>query len=272
MKYAFTDDNKFECYFDYSLKGEIKSFKEELKEHFKKITNNCAHVYLLFSGGMDSRFIALILLELKIDFTAITYGFSKNFTDYDSRVSSEFAKKHGFKHEIFYLDINEVIECVYKYHTKGFFVPILNSYYLLLAVNRYYKTESIFITGAASEFKILKGKVDIPWNFLVVKKERPCLCNFMTERIFFSYFEEETIKANWKNESLGMFGARNKLYNQIYPDKLNIITKTPPDDKNINDYFYNIACSKYGKYYKELFLRKKFIIDLETHYKKWENT
>jgi hypothetical protein len=272
MKYAFTDDNKFECYFDYSLKGKIKSFKEEVKDHFKKIVGDYNSVYLLFSGGMDSRFMALILLELEIDFTAITYGFKEDFTDYDSKVSTEFAKEHGFKHELFYLDKNEVSKCVSDYHKEKFFVPILNSYYILSAVKRYYKTGSVFLTGACSEFKIQNGKVDIPWNFLTYKEKHYYLYNFTTDRIFFSYFDEPVIKNNWANKSLNMFDARDKLYNQIYSDKLNIIKKRTPDDNIIRDYFYNVIINQYKKYYPKLFSRTNFIVDLENHYKKWENT
>jgi len=267
MRYAFTDDNKFECYFDYSLRGEIKSFKEEVADHFKNVVKNYDSVYLLFSGGMDSRFMALVLLELGVDFTAITYGFKKDFTDYDSKVSTEFAKEHGFKHELFYLDIEEVSKCVADYHNKKFFVPVLNSYYILSAVNRYYKDRSVFLTGAASEFKILNGKVDFPWNFLICREKHPFIYNFTTERIFFAYFAQPIIKKHWRDKSLGAFDARNKLYNEIYPDKLKIIQKQLPNDRHINNHFYDTLCKEYKTHYPNLFSRKSFIVDLETHYK-----
>ena len=84
MKYRVTADNKFECSLDYSLKGKTKSYKEEVKDHIKSVVEGRDHVYLLFSGGMDSRFLALVLLELGIDFTAITFAFSSRYDDYDS--------------------------------------------------------------------------------------------------------------------------------------------------------------------------------------------
>ena len=269
MRYAFTDDNKFECYFDYSLRREIKSFKEEVKDYFKGIIGNYNSVYLLFSGGMDSRFMSLVLSELGVDFTAITYGFKKDFTDYDSKVSTEFAKEHGFKHELFYLDIEEVSKCVADYHNKKFFVPVLNSYYILSAVNRYYKPGSVFLTGAGSEFKILNGKVDFPWNFLTCREKHPFIYNFTTERIFFSYFDEPVIRNHWKDKSLGNFDARNKLYNEIYPDKLKIIQKQSPNDTHISNHFYDTLCKEYKTHYPNLFSRKSFIVDLETHYKNY---
>ena len=142
---------------DYSEYGKTKSFREEVKEHIKAIVSNYDSVYLLFSGGMDSRFLALNLLELGIDFTAVTYGFKEDFTDYDSQVSTEFAKKHGFKHEIFYIDVGRLQKSVDSYLDKKFFIPLLNPHYIISAINEYNKPNCVFLTGACSEFKIEYG-------------------------------------------------------------------------------------------------------------------
>ena len=269
--YEFADSKgisrDFIINFDYSLYGTTKSFKEEVKDHFKEIVSKYKHVYLLFSGGMDSRFISLILLELGVDFTAITYSFSKNFDDYDAKVSSEFSKQHGFKHELFYIDEHELQICVDEGIEKGVFIPVLNSYYILSAVKRYNKPDCVFLTGACSEYKINNGIVDLSWNFLACKYFYPNMYNFTTSKIFLSYFDEPIIKECWADKSLGRFGARNKLYHSFYPDKLRVIEKQVPDDGKVNAYFYGELCKKYSAQYPSLPLTNKFYINLENHYK-----
>jgi hypothetical protein len=252
---------------DYSEYGKTKSFSEEVKEHIKAIVSNYDSVYLLFSGGMDSRFLALNLLELGIDFTAVTYVFKEDFTDYDSQVSTEFAKKHGFKHEIFYIDVGRLQKSVDSYLDKKFFIPLLNPHYIISAINEYNKPNCVFLTGACSEFKIEYGIVELPWNFLMVKDIHPNVYNFTTNKILLSYFDEPIIKEFWKDRSLGKFGARDKLYNSIYPDKLNIIKKQLPEDESLSRYWHRVIFEKYKVRYPALFHMDKFRFSLEKHYK-----
>ena len=268
MKYHITADNKFECSLDYSLRGTTKSFKEEVADHFKRIVEDHDQVYLLFSGGMDSRFIALILLELGIDFTAITYAFSPNFDDYDSRASKDFSKRHGFKHELFNLELEEVRSCIEYHYEKGLSFPGLNFYYILSTLRRYNQPNSVFLTGAASEFLIQNKKITKGWLIAALQTAYPNIRNFTTDRILFSYLDEPIIKDNWQDLSLGRFYLRNKVYGSIYPDKLKSLKKRGPDHQHMVDFFEIVK----EKYNEEKFLKRviigNFTLDLEEYYNK----
>lgn len=266
MKYHITADNKFECSLDYSLRGTTKSFKEEVADHFKNIVKDYGQIYLLFSGGMDSRFLALLLLELEIDFIAITYAFSSRYDDYDSRVSKDFSKRHGFKHELFNIGSFDTWSCVEKYYEKGLVSHNLNSYYILLALQKYDKPNCVFLTGAASEFLIQNKKIDLRWFLPVYQTIHPNIHNFTTDKILFSYLDEPIIKDNWQDESLGRFDLRNRLYTSIYPDKLEVLEKTPPDQQHITDYYIKMVNEKYGENFFNQTSGGVFTFDLEEYY------
>ena len=269
MNLFLINDNRFHINFDYSLQGKTKSFKEEVQDHLLEIAQSHKKIYLLFSGGMDSRFLALNLLELGIDFTAVTYGFKEDFTDYDSRISTEFAKEHGFKHELFYLTSEELVELVTTIHEeKKLFTDVRNQYYLMSAMRRYDEPNCAFITGACSEFKITNKKVDFPFNIYVTKEAYKNLFNFTTDKIVFAYFDEPIIKENYKNTE-EQFDLRNKLYNSIYPDKLKIIKKTPPEDEKLSEVFKRIGIAFFS-HYPFMFLTKPYILDLDEYYQEYE--
>lgn len=266
MKYHITADHEFECSLDYSLRGTTKSFKEEVADHIKNVVKGYDEVYLLFSGGMDSRFLSLLLMELGIDFTAITYAFSPNFDDYDSRASKDFSKRHGFKHELFHLELKEFADCI-KYHNDlGFSFPALNTYYVLTTLRRYNQPNRVFLTGVASEFLIENKKVDIRWVIYVYQTIYPNIHNFTTDRILFSYLDEPIIKDNWQDLSLGRFYLRNKVYGSIYPDKLKSLKKRGPDHQHMVDYFMETIVNKQGQAYFDKIKGRNFTIDLETYY------
>lgn len=266
MKYRITDENRFECIIDYSLRGKTKSFKEEVADHFKRIVEGHDQVYLLFSGGMDSRFLALLLLEMGIGFTAITYVFSPNHDDYDSVVSKDFAKRHGFKHELFNIGSFDVWSCVEKYYEKGLVSHNLNSYYILLAIQKYDKPNCVFLTGAASEFIIQNKNINLRWLLPVYQTIHPNIHNFTTDRIMFSYLDEPIIKDNWQDESLGKFDLRNRLYTSIYPHKLEILEKRGPDQQHILDYYFKMANEKYGENFFSQTSGGEFTLYLDEYY------
>jgi len=267
VKYHITADNRIECTLDYSLKGKTKSFKEEVANHFKHIVEGHDQVYLLFSGGMDSRFLALLLMELGVDFTAITYAFSSNYDDYDSRASKDFSKRHGFKHELFNLELKEFRSCIEYHYEKGLCFPALNTYYILTTLRRYNQPNSVFLTGAASEFIIQNKKIDLSWFLPVYQTVYPNIHNFTTDRILFSYLDEPIIKDNWQDLSLGRFYLRNKVYGSIYSDKLKSLKKKGPDHQHMVDLFIEMTTKKYNE--EEFFKRViagNFTLDLEEYY------
>ena len=101
----------------------------------------------------------------------------------------------------------------------------------------------------------------------MVKDIYPNVYNFTTNKILLSYFDEPIIKEFWKDRSLGKFGARDKLYNSIYPDKLNIIKKQLPEDQSLSRYWHRVIFEKYKVRYPALFHTDKFRFSLEKHYK-----
>lgn len=267
MKYYTTADNVFECSLDYSLKGKTKSYKEEVIDHIKSVVDGRDHVYLLFSGGMDSRFLALILLELGIDFTAVTFSFSSMHDDYDSIVSKDFSKRHGFKHELFNIGSFDTWSCVEKYYEKGIKFLYMNGYFIFLAVQKYNKPNSVFLTGAGSEFHIKDKKIKKKLLISMLQVAYPNIYNFTTDRILFSYLDEPIIKNNWQDESSYVQHYRDKLYNSIYPDKLKIIKKVGPNADHITDYFFKMINEKYGEeeFFKQVIMGN-FTLDLEEYY------
>jgi hypothetical protein len=269
MDLFLINDNRFHVNFDYSLQGKTKSFKEELQDHLLEIAKNHKKIYLLFSGGMDSRFLALNLLELGIDFTAITYGFKEDFTDYDSRLSTEFAKEHGFEQKLFYFSFVELIKVVNIVHEENkLFTDVQNQYALMAAIRRYNEPDSAFITGACSEFKIEDRKVDFPFNIYVTKEVHKNLFNFTTDKIVFAYFDEPIIKENYKTTK-DPYDLRNKLYNSIYPEKLKIIEKHFSQDERLAETFAQIRLAFFSQY-PLTFLTKPYILDLDEYYKDYE--
>jgi hypothetical protein len=268
MKLTLINDNRCHIDFDYSLQGKTKSFKKELQDHLLEIEQKHKKIYLLFSGGMDSRFLALNLLELGIDFTAVTYGFKEDFTDYDSRVSTEFAKEHGFKQELFYITPEEFVESINSLHQQKLFTDVRNQYYLISAIRRYDEPNCAFITGAASEFKIKDGKVDFPFNIYTTQTAYPNLFNFTTDKIVFAYFDEPIIKENYKTTE-DQYDLRNKLYNNIFPNKLKIIEKTFPEDRILGEIFEKIKLVFFAEY-PFTFLTKPYILDLDEYYQEYE--
>jgi hypothetical protein len=274
MKYHVTPDNRAQFILDYSLIGTTKSFKEEVLDHIKKVVAGRDHVYLLFSGGMDSRFLALTLLELGVDFTAITYSFSPNYDDYNSFASKDFTKRNKIKHELFSIGCFDMWKCFeHYYESKGLIFHNLNAYYTFLAIEKYNKPNCVFLTGQGCEFKIIDKKINF-WMFLPLYQTLyPNIYNFLTDRIIFSYLDEPIIKnnwqSNWQDKSFYLQRHRDKLYNSIYPDKLKTVKKTYSELPYMADYFLKTIEEKYGVD-PEVFLANPndgvFVFDVEKYY------
>lgn len=268
MDWQIININEVKVTFDLSLKDKVKSFKEEVLDHVKRITDKHDEVYLLLSGGMDSRFLALILLELGVDFTAITFSFDPNYNENDVFISKSFTKKYNIKHEIFYLSQEEFAGCVDFYGGKNFFINIMHAYNIFCTVHRYNKPKCAFLSGACSEFKIENKKISLGHWVEFVKKIHPNFYNFTTERIFLSYLNEKIIRENWENKYVSSpFYLRNLVYTNIYPELDTNEKRGVAVNTNHLDYFLNFVCDKYCRKYPHIFATKNFCFDLETYYK-----
>jgi hypothetical protein len=272
MKWSLTNINLYECHFDYSLSKYVKTFKEEVRDHIKNAVelNKGKKIYLLLSGGMDSRFLGLTLLDLGVEFTAVTYAFSSNFNDYDSQNSSSFAKKHGIKHEIYFLTVEKFLDTIYRYAQQNIFINVLNPNYILTTIDNYCDPNGIFITGAGSEPKIENKKIRMGLCSEILKQIKPSMYNFTSERILFSFLNHPVVKQNWDKELPDKFYLRNFVYTEAYPNQLQTINKQFPEDGYIKHVFDEL-CYHYAIKFPHVFATDDYYFDIQNYYKKSED-
>jgi len=229
----------FDIEFDYSVLDTIKPYKEEVCDYLKHLYNNQKEITLLFSGGMDSRFLARCMIDLKIPFTAYTYVFSENNTDYDSLVSTEFCKQYNIQQEKLYIDANKLFNYMFFLKEKSIVIQSLNPYYSLYAMQEKINTgyEGCFLTGGCSEVRNEEGAIFLPHGFYTLLRMYPNkIFNFTTDRIFFSYMLTDIFKNNYKDRSIDWTSIRDQIYINCYSD-LKRIEKQRPDDEYISNPF-----------------------------------
>jgi len=221
MKYNFIHINKCDVEIDFSVESTLKSFKEEVLDHFERICKN-KDVKLILSGGGDSRFIARCLIELGIPFTACTYVHKKDLSDYDSLVSTSFCRQWKIKHEPIYLDERLFAEFVMDISQNSKVVyriqnPYMMHYMMKLQEERGFK--GIFLSGAGSEFKVVNGKMPLPWNNTLIEIYCPDKWfNFTTDRTLLSYVRHPIFLKEFKNTKEIGFDIRDRIYRECFPD------------------------------------------------------
>ena len=154
-----------------------------------------------------------------------------------------------------------------KYYEKGISFPNVHRYLIFLAVQKYNKSNCVFLTGAGSEVHITDKKIKKTLLVSMFQIAYPNIYNFISDKILFSYLDEPIIKDNWQDESSYPQYYRDKLYNSIYPDKLEIIEKMQQNVGHIVDYFVKMIDEKYGE--EEFYKRRitgNFTLDLEEYY------
>jgi asparagine synthetase B (glutamine-hydrolysing) len=80
-------------------------WKDEVVNTIKKMADSTGRpLYIGMSGGIDGEFIARILLENSIPFSAVTLRYTGNENYHDMVYAVEFCKQHSVKHHIIDVD------------------------------------------------------------------------------------------------------------------------------------------------------------------------
>lgn len=267
MRFIFSNINKCYVHIDYSVEPSLASFKEEIHAYLKDLYQNNKEITLFFSGGMDSRFLARCMLDLNIPFKAYTYVFSKTKTDYDSLVSTKFCTQYNIEHETIFLDKDKLFEHIKKLYDKEIVFTVRNNYYMSFAANAKIEDgyNGIFLTGAASEFKIEDNKISFPYNVLHLQQQYNNIFNFTTDRIFLAYINNTLFKENYNNTSIDWTDIRIKIYQEAYSD-LEVIEKTQPEEDYIADEYCNFIDPFLVAKAPVLFVTEEYKFDLDEYY------
>lgn len=263
MIHSFLNVNKHQIEIDYSIEKNLKSFKEELLNYLSEKCKTDKKIYLFLSGGMDSQMLAHSLKELNVDFEAVTYCFNENFTDYDSILSSKIANKLNIKQNKIYLNKESFFKHIEFLSKKGVIYPVINNYYIDYSIHK--NGDGLYISGAASEFKIIKNKIPIPFNVLLVCQNNKNFYNFTTERVFLSYINDEIFEREY-SKHLDPFAVREKIYAKFFPN-MDIEKKTLPEDQYITEHFNNIIKPKLLAINPFPFITENFSFDIEEYFK-----
>jgi hypothetical protein len=218
--------NFFKFIVDYSVKDNLKTFKEEVLDHLYSLHSLHGEMPVLYSGGMDSTFLIRSLIELGIKPKTITFSFSAENDDPDCEMVNRKCKLYGLEPpEFFYFDkagfVENVKQVVYEEKRNyPMFHGFLMDYFLK-------KTKHLKLyTGMGSEFKCFDNKVVMNPGPFVVKKNHPNRLHcFTTDRIFLSYFKNKQFINNYKKPipilPVGMVDKwylRDLVYMDCYPD------------------------------------------------------
>ena len=237
LNYYFVNVNNCDVDIDFSAEDSLKSFKQEVLDHFYTICKD-KEVFVIFSGGNDSRFIARSLIELGIKFSAGTYVHAADYSEYNNTVSTSFCKQWNIKHEPIYLEETNFYKQVLEWALdKNIVYPICNSYYMHWLMNRQRENgfNGVFLSGAGSEFKLINGVIPIPHNNEFVKSHNPDWHNFTTSRILLSYIKNPIFLEEYKTTKMNGFDVRDKIYKDAYSDT-EFVEKTRGADLHIEEW------------------------------------
>ena len=95
--------------------GLVKSYFEETITTMEYVyANKTGKIHLMYSGGLDSEFVARILLRLKMDFEVVIIRLTNpngpDFNDYDTKFAFEFCKTHNINPIVYKLDFMKFVD------------------------------------------------------------------------------------------------------------------------------------------------------------------
>jgi hypothetical protein len=95
--------------------GPVKSYFEETLTSIEYVyANKTGKIHLMYSGGLDSEFVARILLHLKMDFEVVIIRLTNpghnDYNDYDTKYAFEFCKSHNITPIVYELDFMKLVE------------------------------------------------------------------------------------------------------------------------------------------------------------------
>jgi asparagine synthase (glutamine-hydrolysing) len=242
-------------YYQYELGADKKNLKSEndlLKElhnvHLKVFSElinslNGRPVWLPLSGGLDSRFILSMLLELKYDnITTFSYG-PNNF--WEIKRAKQIAEFLNVKWYHIPYEPHQTRKYFYEEDTKNYYkyawgmntVPVLSDYYAILMMRErgLIPYDAIFINGQSGDF-LTGGHIPEIHN-----KEEDI--NFLLNNII------------GKHHSLWKHLKTNKNLDIISNKLLSLI------NKNHNDIISDDDCANYYEYYEWQERQCKYVIN-----------
>lgn len=262
MKHELMLD-EYQVAIDYSVEGNLKSFKEEVLNTLNQHYQNFGITDQMFSGGMDSVFILRSLQELGLNPHLHTISFLKDQTDYDSLQAKDQCKKFGAKEpEFFYVDKDDFLKHVnFVTYEKKIAYPTLHCYYMDYYASKMGDKKLFF---GMCEYRTCNGIVILNNVIQEVKEGNPNkFYGFESSETFLAFINNPIFKSNYlKNNSISMgrndiWLVRDLVYTDCYP-QMQIIPKRPHTDEYISTPF----CSEYlptiMKLYPIVFLRRPF--------------
>ena len=212
--------------FDYSVEGNLKSFKEEVLDELYTLYKEHGDMPLLLSGGMDSTFILRSLVELGIKPRTMTFSYSENADDYECELVKKLHKKYGtYEPEFFKLDPLSFLNfCVNLVTKRKIAYPMIHGFVVHMFLEN--STPGVkYFTGMGSEFKLFDNLIRLMVGPQMVMQNNPGrLFDFATSRTFFSYLNHEKFLNNYKKkvpadyQSPEPFYIRDQIYLDCYPD------------------------------------------------------
>jgi hypothetical protein len=220
----YIENGQYNIDIDYSVKKDLKSFKQEVLDYVYNLYEEHGNLPLLFSGGNDSTFILRTLIELGIKPDLHTIVFTRRTdTSFHERIR-DVCKAFSCKlPEFTYIDKNEIIKhAEYLIEEKNIGYPMGHGFNIDYFLNKY--KDINFMSGMGSEFKCIMGVISLPPGPWIVKCHNPGrIFDFTSSRTFLSYVNNSIFKTEYTKPVFtkpGLTSLHDKLYirDLIYND------------------------------------------------------
>lgn len=211
----------------------ITNFKNEslncAKMIYEKAQANNQEIWISYSGGIDSEFVAQVFIEANIPFKIATIVFKNDYNNYDVFYSRKFCQKYNLKLYEFNLDIEKFLENEMWDYAKNTACasPMFPSQFKL------WDSLDGFIVGGHGDMVFKRTFCTNDWNFRVKENEDSVYRYFVWKNResapgFFAYTPEMFLSFLWEEEIARMFlfghrskvsssvGAKERVYNKYY--------------------------------------------------------
>jgi len=272
MKHELVLD-EYQVEIDYSVEGNLKSFKEEVLNTLNQHHQNFGITDQMFSGGMDSVFILRSLQELGLSPTLHTMSFSKDNTDYGALLAKAQCKKFGAKEpDFFYVDKDDFLKHVnFVTYEKKIAYPTLHCYYMDYYASKMGDKKLFF---GMCEYRTSNGIVILNNVIQEVKEGSPNrFYGFESSETFLAFVNNPIFKLNYlKDNGPAKFGeniwrVRDLVYTNCYPE-IEVIPKSNHNDNYITTPFCGEFLPTIMRLYPLVFTRKSFHFNAQEYLNK----
>jgi hypothetical protein len=133
-----------------SVTRPLLSWKEELIISAKQIVESTNKtIYVLMSGGIDSELVARVLIEIGVDFKALTLKHKSGTNQHETKYADSFCVENNIKQEVVYLDVPHFIsKGIDKYIHQGYRATKIYYYQQLFLLEKLEELDGFGIGGA----------------------------------------------------------------------------------------------------------------------------